>query len=150
SPAGAPGRDATRAILREERPMPPTSVSPGSYEPVRKLKKERRAPRSYGRRGESSDRFGCWPNIPPLTWLRRPGRALRNGSRAARGRCSDRVGTGLREKLQRRHRMRLKLVIPACAALAMTAFGASAHHSFTATYDESKEITIEGELVQFS
>jgi hypothetical protein len=46
--------------------------------------------------------------------------------------------------------MRFKLVISACAALLLTAFGASAHHSFTATYDESQEVTIEGELVQFS
>ncbi len=35
------------------------------------------------------------------------------------------------------------------AALSMTAFAASAHHSFTATYDENKTITIEGTLVQF-
>jgi len=31
----------------------------------------------------------------------------------------------------------------------MSAFGASAHHSFTATYNENKEIEIEGTLVQF-
>ena len=39
----------------------------------------------------------------------------------------------------------------AAAALALTALTltARAHHSFTATYDESKEIRIEGTLVQF-
>ncbi|HEY5569346.1 MAG TPA: DUF6152 family protein [Gammaproteobacteria bacterium] len=31
----------------------------------------------------------------------------------------------------------------------MSAFGASAHHSFSATYDENKDIEIEGTLVQF-
>lgn len=31
----------------------------------------------------------------------------------------------------------------------MAALSASAHHSFTATYDETKTIKIEGELVQF-
>jgi hypothetical protein len=31
----------------------------------------------------------------------------------------------------------------------MSSAGAYAHHSFTATYDEGKTVTIEGELVQF-
>jgi len=45
--------------------------------------------------------------------------------------------------------MTRKLSLAALAALLMTALGASAHHSFTATYDESKEVQIEGQLVQF-
>jgi thiamine monophosphate kinase len=43
--------------------------------------------------------------------------------------------------------MRLKLATLLIGATA--AAGASAHHSFTATYDENAEITIEGTLVQF-
>lgn len=35
------------------------------------------------------------------------------------------------------------------AALALSVGGAFAHHSFTATYDESAMIEIEGQLVQF-
>ncbi|HEY3517509.1 MAG TPA: DUF6152 family protein [Gammaproteobacteria bacterium] len=35
------------------------------------------------------------------------------------------------------------------AAALLSSAGTSAHHSFTATYDESKTVTIEGELVQF-
>ncbi|HEX7081337.1 MAG TPA: DUF6152 family protein [Gammaproteobacteria bacterium] len=45
--------------------------------------------------------------------------------------------------------MRRKSTIAAFAALLTVGFAAEAHHSFTATYDENKEITIEGELVQF-
>lgn len=47
--------------------------------------------------------------------------------------------------------MRRKSFGPAAAAAVLMAggLGAQAHHSFTATYDESEEITIEGELVQF-
>ena len=40
------------------------------------------------------------------------------------------------------------LGIVAAIALLSSA-GTSAHHSFTATYDENKTVTIEGELVQF-
>jgi hypothetical protein len=38
-----------------------------------------------------------------------------------------------------------------CAALVAAAFGfaASAHHSFTATYDETGKVRIEGEISQF-
>jgi hypothetical protein len=38
-----------------------------------------------------------------------------------------------------------------CAALVATAcgFGASAHHSFTATYDENQRLRIEGDIAQF-
>ena len=38
-----------------------------------------------------------------------------------------------------------------CTALAVAAFGsaASAHHSFTATYDETQKLKIEGEIAQF-
>jgi hypothetical protein len=38
-----------------------------------------------------------------------------------------------------------------CAALTATALGyaASAHHSFTATYDETQKVRIEGEIAQF-
>ena len=35
------------------------------------------------------------------------------------------------------------------AAAFMSSAVSYAHHSFTATYDESKTVTIEGELVQF-
>ena len=45
--------------------------------------------------------------------------------------------------------MNRKAISVAIAASLLTGLGASAHHSFTATYDESKEVTIEGELVQF-
>lgn len=45
--------------------------------------------------------------------------------------------------------MKSKLIGMAVAAALMTGVGASAHHSFTATYDESKEVEIEGQLVQF-
>jgi hypothetical protein len=45
--------------------------------------------------------------------------------------------------------MKRKLIGIAVAATMMTGLGASAHHSFTATYDESSEIKIEGQLVQF-
>ena len=37
----------------------------------------------------------------------------------------------------------------AVAAGALLSGAAYAHHSFTATYDESKTVKIEGELVQF-
>jgi Family of unknown function (DUF6152) len=43
---------------------------------------------------------------------------------------------------------RAALLAVAAAAL-ITGMSASAHHSFTATYDENSEITIEGTLVQF-
>jgi hypothetical protein len=43
---------------------------------------------------------------------------------------------------------RKALVVVAAGALFLSA-GAYAHHSFTATYDESKTVMIEGELVQF-
>jgi Family of unknown function (DUF6152) len=46
--------------------------------------------------------------------------------------------------------MKTKAAILAIAAGAlMTGVSAYAHHSFTATYDENSEITIEGTLVQF-
>ena len=35
------------------------------------------------------------------------------------------------------------------AALAAAAIPAGAHHSFAATYDESKMVTVEGKLIQF-
>jgi hypothetical protein len=43
---------------------------------------------------------------------------------------------------------RLVLALAVAAGLAMAA-RAYAHHSFAATYDESKKVTLEGELVQF-
>lgn len=45
--------------------------------------------------------------------------------------------------------MKRKVIGLAVAMTLVTGVGASAHHSFTATYDESKEIEIEGQLVQF-
>src|SRR5690606_20750740 len=46
--------------------------------------------------------------------------------------------------------MKIKaFIIGGAAAALLGGAGAFAHHSFTATYDESKEIEIEGELVQF-
>lgn len=46
--------------------------------------------------------------------------------------------------------MRLKPLLALAAGLLLLAGSAAyAHHSFTATYDESREITIEGTLVQF-
>jgi hypothetical protein len=42
-----------------------------------------------------------------------------------------------------------KWVILVAAGGLMSGLTASAHHSFTATYDESKTVKIEGELVQF-
>lgn len=45
--------------------------------------------------------------------------------------------------------MRLKSLLATAAGLLVIGAGAHAHHSFTATYDESREITIEGTLVQF-
>jgi hypothetical protein len=44
--------------------------------------------------------------------------------------------------------MRRSLVFVFAAALA-TASGAYAHHSYAATYDVTREVTIEGKLVQF-
>jgi hypothetical protein len=44
--------------------------------------------------------------------------------------------------------MKTKLLIASLAAVACSSV-ALAHHSFTATYDESAEIAIEGKLVQF-
>lgn len=41
-----------------------------------------------------------------------------------------------------------RLLLAAAAAL-LVAVGAHAHHSFTATYDESSEVRIEGTLVAF-
>jgi len=46
-------------------------------------------------------------------------------------------------------RMNWKVVLPAIALMTMAAFGARAHHSFTATYFEDQTITIEGKLLQF-
>ena len=43
--------------------------------------------------------------------------------------------------------MKLKIAVISAAALAATS--AVAHHSFSATYDETAEISIEGTLVQF-
>lgn len=45
--------------------------------------------------------------------------------------------------------MKLKLLMLVGAAAFAAGLTASAHHSFTATYDESKTVQIEGELVQF-
>jgi hypothetical protein len=42
-----------------------------------------------------------------------------------------------------------KVVLPATGLMLMAAFGARAHHSFTATYFEDRQITIEGKLLQF-
>ena len=46
-------------------------------------------------------------------------------------------------------RMNWKIVLPAACLMLMAAFGVRAHHSFTATYFEDREITIEGKLLQF-
>ena len=45
--------------------------------------------------------------------------------------------------------MKHKWVILVAAGALLSGLTASAHHSFTATYDEAKTIKIEGELVQF-
>ena len=45
--------------------------------------------------------------------------------------------------------MKWKFIILAGAGALLSGLTASAHHSFTATYDEGKTIQIEGELVQF-
>jgi thiamine monophosphate kinase len=45
--------------------------------------------------------------------------------------------------------MKGKAIVSTAAAMLLAALGASAHHSFTATYDESATVQIEGELVQF-
>ena len=45
--------------------------------------------------------------------------------------------------------MKLRSLMWVVAGVFMTGLSAYAHHSFTATYDESKTIKIEGELVQF-
>ena len=45
--------------------------------------------------------------------------------------------------------MKRKVLIVAAAGALMSGLSAYAHHSFTATYDESKTVKIEGELVQF-
>ena len=45
--------------------------------------------------------------------------------------------------------MKWKLISLAAAGALLSGLTASAHHSFTATYDEGKTIQIEGELVQF-
>jgi Family of unknown function (DUF6152) len=42
-----------------------------------------------------------------------------------------------------------KIVLPTALLTLATAFAARAHHSFTATYFEDREITIEGKLLQF-
>jgi hypothetical protein len=45
--------------------------------------------------------------------------------------------------------MRKLLLLVAAAALTLTASGASAHHSFAATYETTKSITLDGAIVQF-
>jgi hypothetical protein len=45
--------------------------------------------------------------------------------------------------------MRSKILALLAGSLVVVAAPLYAHHSFTATYDESKTVTIEGELVQF-
>ena len=45
--------------------------------------------------------------------------------------------------------MRSRLIILMLAGALLSSTVAFAHHSFTATYDESKVLTIEGQLVQF-
>jgi hypothetical protein len=45
--------------------------------------------------------------------------------------------------------MKGKSLIAGIVGLIAVSSGASAHHSFTATYDESKEVRIEGTLVAF-
>ena len=42
-----------------------------------------------------------------------------------------------------------KFVLPTALLALAAAFAARAHHSFTATYFEDREITIEGKLLQF-
>jgi hypothetical protein len=45
--------------------------------------------------------------------------------------------------------MRLKLLAVLAVAAGLAGVSAYAHHSFTATYDESATVRIEGQLVQF-
>ena len=45
--------------------------------------------------------------------------------------------------------MKSKVMLLVAGAALVTALSASAHHSFTATYDENKTVKIEGDLVQF-
>ena len=45
--------------------------------------------------------------------------------------------------------MKTRRVLAALVGGLIIAVGAEAHHSFTATYDESKEVRIEGTLVAF-
>ena len=45
--------------------------------------------------------------------------------------------------------MRFPATFLTAAILLIASIGVSAHHSFTATYDESTEVQIEGTLVQF-
>src|SRR5262245_23840364 len=46
--------------------------------------------------------------------------------------------------------MKSKFVLPCVLAMLIAAAAASAHHSFAATYDESKTIEIKGKVVVFS
>jgi hypothetical protein len=46
-------------------------------------------------------------------------------------------------------RASLRVVLPVTVFALLAAFAARAHHSFTATYFEDRQITIEGKLLQF-
>ena len=45
--------------------------------------------------------------------------------------------------------MKTRLILLLTAAILISAMAAYAHHSFAATYDESKSVTIKGKMVQF-
>ena len=45
--------------------------------------------------------------------------------------------------------MKTKLILLLAAVILLSSMAAYAHHSFAATYDEAKSITIKGKMVQF-
>src|SRR5512134_2266831 len=51
---------------------------------------------------------------------------------------------------QRRNRMKARLALLFAMTTLICAATTYAHHSFAATYDETKTITIKGKMVQFS